>query len=102
MSVILEGRSNLERTIALPDFVEKHINKLSDETKVNTDTLRAEYIEILSDPFIQNDSQFVTDSQRHGFTLKVLIAHTRTAKLDSKGSEEYEGEETLNPNVIVE
>ena len=72
----------------LPDFVEERIDKLSDETKVNTDTLHREYNEIFSDPFIQNDPQFVTDSQRHSFTLQVLIARTRLVKLSTEGPKE--------------
>jgi len=67
----------------LPDFVEKYINKLSTETKVSADILRLEYVEIFSDPFIQNDPQFVTDTQRHSFTIKVLITRTRTENQQS-------------------
>lgn len=75
---------------SLPDFIEERIDKLSDETKVNTDTLRAEYIEIFADPFIQNDPQFVTDSKRHSFALKVLISRTRPGKLSTKDPEKAE------------
>jgi hypothetical protein len=68
----------------LPKFIEERINKLSDETKVNADTLRAEHVKIFSDPFIQNDPKFVTDLQRHSFTIMVLIARTRARTVSTK------------------
>lgn len=72
----------------LPKFIEKRINKLSDETKVSVDTLRAEHVKIFSDPFIKNDLQFVTDLQRHSFTIMVLIARTRARTVSTKTMED--------------
>lgn len=73
-----------------PVFIEERIGKLGEETKVNTDTLREEYEEIVSDPFIQNDPQFTTNSQRYIFALKVLISRTRPGKLSTEDPEEAE------------
>lgn len=79
--------------IALPDIIEERIVNLNNENKVNTETLRAEYREIFSDSFIQNDPQFATDSQRHHYAIKVLIARARAVKPDTAASKRQKADD---------
>jgi len=61
----------------LPDFVQDRIKKIVERTKISVDEVKKDYMEIFNDDFTQNDPQFVTDLQRHSFTIMVLIARTR-------------------------
>lgn len=55
-----------------PEFVDKKVEEISRRTEIDGAEIQKEYDELFNDPFIQEDSQFTTDEERHRYAIAVL------------------------------
>ncbi len=55
-----------------PEDVSKKIKDISRRSEVGEPELKEEYDKLFNDPWVQEDEQFKTDSERHNFAINVL------------------------------
>jgi len=58
--------------VSLPDNVTERIKLINSRTQINIDEIERDYNEIFNDPFIQEDTQFQSDEERHRYAVMVL------------------------------